>query len=186
MDIQESTRYSIGTGEDTALNLEMLYHNWSGMLCSYAFYYLNDMEASKTVVNDTFLQLWKNDSKPINLKAYLYRAVKNACLNYLSQRKLSIVYTDYAELELLSDNQYFSDAIEGEQEKFQFLEKVIASLPSKRQLVFKLFRLEGLSYAEIADLLNISVRTVEDHLAKSMQFIHAKAKHLVDRKLTKV
>jgi RNA polymerase sigma-70 factor (ECF subfamily) len=47
-----------------------------------------------------------------------------------------------------------------------------------------MFRFEELNYAEIAELLNISVRTVEDHLSKSMQFIHAQAKHLIDGKLT--
>lgn len=185
MDIQEpSSIYSVRAVDNVALDLEILYKNWNGMLCSYAFYYLKDMEAAKTVVNDAFVQLWKMDSKPTHLKAYLYRAVKNACLNYISKRKLSIVYTDYAELEMLSDNKAHQEPVEGEQEKLLFLEMVISELPSKRQLVFRLFRLEGLSYLEISELLNISVRTVEDHLSKSMQFIHARAKHLVDEKLT--
>lgn len=185
MDIQEpNSIYSVRAVDNVALDFEILYKNWNGMLCSYAFYYLNDMEAAKTVVNDAFMQLWTMESKPTHLKAYLYRAVKNTCLNHLSKRKLSIVYTDYAELEMLSDNQGHQECIEGEQEKLLFLEMVISELPSKRQLVFRLFRLEGLSYAEIAELLNISIRTVEDHLSKSMQFIHARAKHVVDRKLT--
>lgn len=185
MDIQEpSSIYSVRAVDNVALDLEILYKNWNGILCSYAFYYLKDMEAAKTVVNDAFVQLWKMESKPTYLKAYLYRAVKNACLNYISKRKLSIVYTDYAELEMLSDNKEHQEPVEGEQEKLLFLEMVISELPSKRQLVFRLFRLEGLSYLEISELLNISVRTVEDHLSKSMQFIHARAKHLVDEKLT--
>ncbi|RZL18757.1 MAG: sigma-70 family RNA polymerase sigma factor [Pedobacter sp.] len=69
-------------------------------------------------------------------------------------------------------------------EKLEFLQKIIESLPERRQLVFKLHRLEGFSYAEIAELMQISVRTVEDHLSKSMQFIHSQAKQLIDLDLT--
>lgn len=185
MDIRERTStYGSGKGNNSVPNLETAYNDYYGMLCTYACYYLNDMEAAKTVVNDTFVQLWKMESKPTYLKAYLYRAVKNTCLNHLSLRKLSIVYTDYAQLEMLSDHQQYSEQAEGEQEKLLFLETVIDKLPFKRKMVFKMFRFEELSYAEIAELLNISIRTVEDHLAKSMQFIHAQAKHLVDEKLT--
>lgn len=185
MDIQEPTSiYSVREVDNAALDLEILYENWNGMLCSYAFDYLSDMEAAKTVVNDAFVQLWKMENKPTHLKAYLYRAVKNACLNAISKRKLSIVYTDYAELELLSSHQEHSEPAEDEQERLLFLEMVIEKLPFKRKMVFKMFRFEELSYAEIAELLNISVRTVEDHLAKSMQFIHAQAKHLIHEKLT--
>ncbi len=185
MEIQQQTEHYIYEVEEaSSLDFDTLFKNFSEMLYNYAFYYLNDMEAAKSVVNDTFLRLWDGKRKPLYIKPYLYRSVKNACLNYLSQRKDNVVLKESYELENLSDGfvnvHHNDDTID----KLLFLEKVISNLPAKRQLVFKMFRFEELSYAEIAELLNISVRTVEDHLAKSMQFIHAQAKHLVDRKLT--
>ncbi len=185
MEIQQQTeRYIYEVEETSALDFDKLFKNFSEMLYNYAFYYLNDMEAAKSVVNDTFLRLWDGKRKPLYIKPYLYRSVKNACLNYLSQRKDNVVFKESFELENLSDGFVNVHHNEDTIDKLLFLEKVISNLPAKRQLVFKMFRFEELSYAEIAELLNISVRTVEDHLAKSMQFIHAQAKHLVDGKLT--
>ncbi len=156
------------------------------MLQKYADYYLKDLEASNSVVNDVFVQLWLRKKKPERLKAYLYRAVKNSCLNHLSQkRQIAVSYFGVDELTVISDLSLNPHEIIGNNEKLLFLEKLISRLPQKRQLVFRMHRLEGLSYAEIADLLEISVRTVEDHLSKSMQFIHEHAKHLIHQSLTK-
>lgn len=164
----------------------LLYKSWSFMLQKYADYYLKDMEASSSVVNDVFVQLWLGKKKPERLKAYLYRAVKNSCLNYLSQkRKIAISYFGADELTIISDLSLDANNEVSDDDKLLFLESVISRLPQKRQLVFRMHRLEGLSYAEIAELLEISIRTVEDHLSKSMQFIHANAKHLVHQALTK-
>lgn len=185
MEIQQQTnRYTPELGEYNAIDFESLFNRFSDMLYNYAFYYLNDMEAAKSVVNDTFIKLWKGKQKPFYIKNYLHKSVKNACLNYLQQRRDHVVLKDFSELEILSDGTLSMEDIEDTNDKLLFLEKVISRLPAKRQLVFKMFRFEELSYAEIAELLNISVRTVEDHLSKSMQFIHAQAKHLVDQKLT--
>ncbi len=185
MEIQQQTnRYTPELGEYSAIDFESLFNHFSDMLYNYAFYYLDDMEAAKSVVNDTLLKLWNGKQKPSYIKNYLYKSVKNACLNYLSQRKDHVVLKDFSELETLSDSVWKVEDMEDANDKLLFLEKVISRLPAKRQLVFKMFRFEELSYAEIAELLNISIRTVEDHLAKSMQFIHAQAKHLVDQKLT--
>ena len=167
-----------------SLDFDTLFKNFSGMLYHYAYYYLNDMEAAKSVVNDTFLRLWDGKRRPLYIKPYLYRSVKNACLNYLSQHKNDVVLKDFSELEILSDGTRTFEHSDDINDKLLFLEQVISDLPAKRQLVFKMFRFEELSYAEIAELLNVSVRTVEDHLSKSMQFIHAQAKHLIDGKLT--
>lgn len=164
---------------------ELLYNSMSSSLQKYADYYVRDIEAAKSIVNDLFVQLWFKHAQPGQIKGYLYRAVKNACLNYLAQSKRSpLSYLEQDELTQIADLHIVHQEVGFESDRLKFLQKVIATLPEKRQMVFRMHRLEGFSYAEIADLLQISVRTVEDHLSKSMQFIHARSKHLIHIKLT--
>lgn len=174
--------------ESKALDLiqfELLYKRLSNSLQKYADYYIKDIEAARTIVNDLFVQVWLKKEMPGNVNGYMYRAIKNACLNYLVQQKRSpLSYLEQDELTLVSDHHFAIEEINCESDKLRFLENIISKLPPKRQLVFKMYRLEGFSYAEIADLLQVSARTVEDHLSKSMQFIHAHSKHLVHQKLT--
>lgn len=167
------------------IQFESIYQRWNILLQRYANYYLKDEEASQSIVNDLFVHLWFNKKEPDNLKGYLFKAVKNASLNFLTrQKRIPVEYMDESDLTLVSDLSAIERTEIYESDKLLFLQKVIEMLPERRQLVFKLFRIEGFSYAEIAELMQISVRTVEDHLAKSMQFIHSKAKHLVDENLT--
>jgi len=164
---------------------ELIYKQWNVSLQKYAHYFLRDEEASRSIVNDLFLYLWFSKKQPDNCKVYLFRAVKNASLNYIKKHgNIPLLYVEDDRLTILSDAIPESGSPGIESEKLTFLKRIISLLPERRQLVFRLHRLEGFSYAEIAELMHISVRTVEDHLAKSMQFIHAHAKHLVDRKLT--
>ena len=167
------------------IQFEETYQRWGTMLQRYANYYVRDEEVSRSIVNDLFVHLWFGNKQPDNIKGYLFRAVKNAALNFISsQRRSPISYLDEPELTLISDLSTVNLEEAVESEKLQFLQKVIGMLPERRQLVFKLYRIEGFSYAEVAELMGISVRTVEDHLAKSMQFIHGQAKHLVNESLT--
>lgn len=166
-------------------HFELLYNSMSSSLQKYAEYYVRDIEAAKSIVNDFFVQLWFKNRQPEQIKGYMYRAIKNACLNYLEQNKRSLLsYLEQDELTQIADLHIVHDEVSFESDKLRFLQKTIAALPEKRQLVFRMYRLEGFSYAEIADLLQISVRTVEDHLSKSMQFIHARSKQLIHTNLT--
>ncbi|RZK38589.1 MAG: sigma-70 family RNA polymerase sigma factor [Pedobacter sp.] len=164
---------------------ELLYNSLNTSLERYADYFVGDLELARTIVNDLFVQLWFKSSKPENLNGYLYRAVKNACLNHLQQHKknpLSFIGNeDLTKLSDLSENPF---TLTNDAERLVFLDHVIAQLPEKRQLVFRMHRLEGFTYAEIADLLQISARTVEDHLSKAMQFIHSYAKDFLYKNLT--
>lgn len=166
-------------------HFELLYNTMSSSLQKYADYYVKDPEAAKSIVNDLFVQLWFKDRQPEQIKGYMYRAIKNACLNYLEHNKRSpLSYLEQDELTQLSDLYIAPHELSLESDRLKFLQKVIAALPEKRQLVFRMYRLEGFSYVEIAELLQISVRTVEDHLSKSMQFIHIRAKHILHTNLT--
>jgi RNA polymerase sigma-70 factor (family 1) len=174
----ESRKYDLN-------QFELLYKNLSNSLQRYADYYVRDLDAARSIVNDLFVQLWLKNEQPGNVKGYMYRSVKNGCLNYLAQQKRNpLYYLEQDELTFIADLNFSARDETDESDQLKFLQKVISLLPEKRQLVFRMYRLEGFSYAEIADLLQISVRTVEDHLAKSMQFIHAHSKHLVHKKLT--
>lgn len=164
---------------------ESIYRHWNTLLQRYSDYYVHDYEASRSIVNDLFVQLWFSRRQPENLKGYLFRAVKNASLNYLKKHgNIPLTYVEEQELRELADDAIPESATVYESDQLLFLQQIISQLPERRQLVFRLYRLEGFTYAEIAELLQISVRTVEDHLSKSMQFIHARAKHLVDGNLT--
>jgi len=164
---------------------ELLYNRMSQALQKYAQYYVRDVEAAKSIVNDLFIQLWFKDQQPENIKGYLYRAVKNASLNYLEQQRRSpLSYLEHDELMMRSDLSIPDQELSLDSDRLSFLQKIISLLPPRRQLVFRMFRLEGFSYAEIAELLQISERTVEDHLSKSMQFIHAHSKHFIHTNLT--
>ncbi|WP_421944221.1 sigma-70 family RNA polymerase sigma factor [Pedobacter sp.] len=163
----------------------MLYKRWASILINYANYYLNDTETSSSVVNDIFIKLWNGKQEIENTKAYLFRAVKNAALNYLSsEHKKTIDYLDTQELTILSDQSQPNEFSVEESAQLLHLQKLIAKLPEKRQLVFRMHRIEGFSYSEIADLLQISPRTVEDHLAKSMKFIFENSQHFFNQHLT--
>lgn len=164
---------------------ELLYKRWGSILQKYAHYYVKDKEAARSIVNDLFVQLWFSKKDPDHLQGYLFRAIKNAALNYItSQSKNPVSYLEETELTVVADLSTKPENKEYKSEKLELLERVISMLPEKRQLVFRMYRLEGFSYLEIADLLQISVRTVEDHLSKSMQFIHKECNHLVHQKLT--
>ncbi|TBO40586.1 sigma-70 family RNA polymerase sigma factor [Pedobacter kyonggii] len=164
---------------------ELLYGRWNTILHRYAIYYLQDENAAQSIVNDLFLQIWSSPRNVENIKNYLFRSVKNACLNELSLlRRTPLRYLESEELIRASDSVVFSINPQVSSEKLDFLQKVISTLPPRRQLVFRMHRIEGFSYAEIADLLEISTRTVEDHLSKSMSYIHAECKHSIYEKLT--
>jgi len=166
---------------------EALYRRWSVILNNYANYFLNDADAANHIVNDLFLQLWKSERNIDNIKGYLFRSVKNAALNHLARHKKNIVdYVEWSELSTIADLQAVTITEYEASDKILLLRKLISTLPEKRQLVFKMHRIEGFSYAEIADLLQISLRTVEDHLAKSMKYLHEKCAVYLNQHLTEL
>jgi RNA polymerase sigma-70 factor (ECF subfamily) len=145
---------------------EGLFRDLFKPLCSFAMKYTGDLDAAKNLVHEVFIHVWeKFDSLPAdtNYKSYFYTAVRNRCLNYIRDKKKFVAIENVAEHQLME----FNSTLESS-ELAQKIETGIASLPEKCRIVFELNRVEGLKYAQIAEKLNISVKTVEAQMSKAL------------------
>jgi RNA polymerase sigma-70 factor (ECF subfamily) len=135
-------------------------------LCGFAMKFTGDLDTSKNLVHEVFIQLWeKFDSLPpdSNYKSYCYTAVRNRCLNYIRDKKKFVAIENVRDEKVTELNTSLETSELGEK-----IEAAISSLPEKCRMIFELNRVEGLKYAEIAEKLNISIKTVEAQMSKAL------------------
>jgi len=130
------------------------------------------MHEAQDAVQQVFMKLWegKTDFKQIsNPKSYLLRAVKNQVLN--DQRKQQVIHqieTEEVDAGFNVDDQLIGNEL---QEQIEIL---IQAMPPKRQYIFRLSREEDKSHKEIAALLEIAPKTVENQIGKAIKFLKEK------------
>ena len=142
--------------------------------------HVKDMFVAEEIVQDVFLKVWEN---PDNLqevksvKSYLYRSVLNASINYVNRQKN--IELHHQKIAAETTEQDLTD-LDDQNEMIVVLHKEIDKLPRQCQKIFKLNRFEQLKYKEIAALLEISERTVENHIATALKILR---KALSDKKM---
>lgn len=168
------------TGWQAEKQFESVFREYFVRLCCFADRYTNNSEESKEVVQDVFLKVWnKRDLLPLDddLKFYLFRSVKNACLNLLQHKRVvdefqSVLYLLYAANE--KDNTVVQSLEVAELQ--DEINTAIAGLPAECRRIFLLSRESGLKYAEIAQELNISVKTVETQMSRALSRLRSSLK----------
>ncbi len=148
-----------------------LYSCYFANLALTANKYVKDMQVAESIVQNIFLKMWENpfelnDSR--SLKAYLYRSVINAAINFVNQQK-NISRHHLKISEQVTDA--YIDTLQEEQELKALIYKEIERLPEQCRKVFKMSRFEGLKYKEIAQQLNISEKTVENHMVNALKIL---------------
>jgi RNA polymerase sigma-70 factor (ECF subfamily) len=155
----------------TRFEFEALFRQNYSNLCSYAHNFLKDSETSEEIVQEVLVNLWKRrNSLEIrdSVKAYLFRAVRNSCMNYLKHLKVREQHaseTRSAAPEGTTDPEQVLIVSELEERIRQAIDK----LPIERKKAFCLSRYEGLTYPEIAERLDISVKTVENQIGSALK-----------------
>jgi RNA polymerase sigma-70 factor (ECF subfamily) len=153
-------------------------------LCLYANKFLRDRDKSEEIVQDIFYNIWKNRetlSIKVSLKAYLYRAVHNNCLQLIEHNTVEEKYKQYIIKEDVSFQLDPSKEMEVE-EMSQVIEHTMDVLPERCREIFNMNRYEGLKYREIADKLKISIKTVEADMGKALQAFRQNLKVYADLK----
>lgn len=157
---------------------EQVFRDYYERLCNYANTILNDMDEAEEIVQGTFLGLWEKRSGiriHTGIKPYLYQSVHNSCLNRLDHLKVRQAHREYLMRQSLPGVDSGGDTTIVHELKVA-VKKAVSSLPPQCQLVFRLSRFGGLSYAEIARQLNISVKTVENHMGKALKIMREQLK----------
>lgn len=158
-----------------------LYLAYFARLYRFSFSILHSSEFAEEAVNDVFLNIWqkRGNLKNIeNLTNYLFTSTKNTSINYLSKFR-----TDRnASLDDVLVH-FESDALTPETEFFKketrlAIEQAINQLPPKTKLVFQMAKVEGIKYKEIANILNISVNTIDNHIATALKKLGQQLKNL--------
>jgi RNA polymerase sigma-70 factor (family 1) len=159
--------------EGDKLALTELYNTYWQLLFTSAYNIIKDKELCEDIIQDIFMNIWHNREKleiNISLKGYLYACARYQVFNQFRKNK------DKIHVEFFNDLnkrfQYGTPETElMHNELVQQINTIVETLPEKCQLVYKLSREEQLSHKEIAVRLNISTKTVENHITKALQTI---------------
>ena len=156
---------------------EMLYNEQYNSLCHFAHRFVLDLDTSREIVQGVFISIWeKRTCLPveISLKSYLYTSVRNRCLDYLKHLNVEYEYEKMKirEIRDSGDNSFntIDDPLDGliTKELENAIKDAIESLPDKCREIFELSKYKGLKYREIAEELNISVKTVETQMSRAI------------------
>jgi RNA polymerase sigma-70 factor (ECF subfamily) len=151
---------------------ERLFARYYGPLCRHAGKIVNDMDMAEDLVQEFFYQFWKNResfSPKLSLNAYLYQSIRNNALHYLEHLAVRKNYAEHVHHE----SQEWIPAQGQTELEMNDLGNIINAtlkiMPERCSRIFRMNRFEGMKYREIAQVLSLSVKTVEAEMGKALQ-----------------
>ncbi len=154
------------------LAFELLFRRYYVRLCGFANKFIANTAESEEIVQEVFLNIWKKRDQlrlDNEIKPYLFKSVQNLCYNFIGHKKVVDNYYSVIEVVYKNHPEDFSTYESVLYNEFQSkAESAIQSLPNQCRVIFELSRDEGLKYAEIAEKLGISVKTVETQMSRAL------------------
>lgn len=150
-------------------------------LMAFATYILGNSSDANEVVNDVFMKLWGQRKRigpfdadaPNRLRSYCFQATKNACLNHLRDNKRTFMQIEDHD----APSGETPETVLADKVNQQMLQDWVNELSPKCKQVFLMSRSDGLSNKEISELLDISIKTVENQMTKALKHFRKKIKN---------
>jgi len=150
--------------------LRMLYGAYYKYVCAVVYKMIGDSGTAEDIAQEVFVEVWKRRDQldvTASLKGYLRRTAVNKTLNHIRSKKM-----DFEEEEVM---QHVPSAGASSQAQLEVMDlqevinKTIEGLPEKCRIIFGMSRFEELSYREISEKLEISIKTVENQMSKALK-----------------
>lgn len=154
-----------------------LYKSHAKTIRNHIFYKCGDIDQAEDIMQEAFIKLWDNCKKVIleKARAFLYKVSSNLFLNQVAHQKVRL---NYASLPHSDSNIESPDFILEEKEFMDKLQHAISELSDKQREVFLLNRIDKKTYAEIAEMLAISIKAVEKRMHLALQKLRITIKNI--------
>lgn len=175
MELQEHTLTAQLAKRDSSA-FEEVFKTYFKNLHAYACTILKDEDDAEEAVQQVFFKLWERAehlSFSGSVAAYLYRAVHNQCLNQLKHQKVKANHQLHVAYSMKNES-VNGPAKMISKELEQKIREALNELPEQCRTVFQLSRFEEMKYREIADQLDISIKTVENQMGKALKQLRLK------------
>lgn len=152
---------------------ETIYYMYGKKLYKFALGLLKDHDIASEIVQKVFVNLWEKKDQLVttfNFENYIFTITYNSIREYFRKKAIESRVKDYL-LKNAPDVISHSDDALIYNELIEMANRFIEKMPARRKTVYKLSRQEGLKIKEIANTLNISTRTAENHLSKALKFL---------------
>ncbi len=154
---------------------DALYKNYSKKLFNFAYSILKSQEESENIVQDVFLKLWESRAKvekDSSVKSYLFSIAYNSTISILRKKIKNNEFIEY--LKSLQEPYEEPALIYEYKELTDKLHNIVLQLPLRQKEIYILHKEEGLTYQDIAEKLNISINTVENHMSRALKTVRLK------------
>ncbi|MFH5834413.1 RNA polymerase sigma-70 factor, partial [Halalkalibaculum sp. DA384] len=142
-------------------------------LCNFCWRYVRSTHVAEELVQDVFMEAWeaRRELDPDqNVRSYLYQCVRNKALNKVKHRELAAEHNQ--KIEWLQPSPVTQrHSVEEDSEFVRVARQAIEDLPDGARRIYKLSRKDGLTYREIAGLLDISPKTVESQMSRALKLL---------------
>ncbi len=154
-----------------AAAFEALFHAYHAALCAFGYRYVDSREVAEEIVQEVFLFIWERRATwdvHGSVKNYLFTAVRNAAVSWLRHER--VVRRRHAEtVDLFTRPMAPADRELTSAELLVAVRRAVARLPERCRLIFTLHREQGLTYREIASVLDLSPKTVEVQMGRALK-----------------
>lgn len=152
----------------TEKKLKELMNKYYSQLCVVSVQYTDSLEISEDIVQDVFVRFWEENkllSVETNPKAYLFRSIRNASIDYIRKNNYR-VFTDIEEANLISEEEISEEELSLQYER---LYRMIGQLSQQERAVLNAIVVENKRYKEVAEEMNISVNTVKTYFSRALR-----------------
>jgi len=159
--------------QDVDAGITLLFQHYYAVLCSHAIRYVSSRAIAEDIVSDVYYEFQSRQlyqTVTTSFRAYLFTTVRNRTFDYIRvemRRSASLENARYSCLPSTAQ----PDSITQYEELYQDIQHAINAMPIKRRQIYLMHRFEGKKYQEIANELNLSLRTVEAHLYQAIRQI---------------
>ncbi|MCA0230375.1 MAG: RNA polymerase sigma-70 factor [Bacteroidetes bacterium] len=176
LDPERMIRVAFETNPDTGIAL--LFQQYYPLLCSHAVRYVSSKAIAEDIVSDIFFEFHTQHlyrTITTSFRAFLFTSVRHRAFDYVRNEMRRNTSLDNA-TQFSTATTYEPDSITQYEELYHDVENAINSMPLKRRQIYVMHRFEGKKYQEIANELNLSLRTIEAHLYQAIRQIRTSLK----------